>query len=366
MKMPNKQTGAGTLVACLVLLVLSTIIVMYTAKSVIAEQRIVTNEYLTAKSFEAAVAGAEAAFMRLTDAATHAAMTVDGDGDGWVDADAAQISESITDSDQTYTVFLRNIDMGDFEYLRLTSIGCADGCAPCSTACPAHKVIQESWMITRFMPSAPPAPLIVRGNAALGGNMSVTNMDSPLSIWAGGDVDMAGSSDVTTQDGTFGAPVAPYVESGDATLSGGTADQFFESLFGATKEQALSMSEYVACDGTACRTILTDPEMSGPVIWVDGNPILNGGTIGSPESPVILIVNGDLKLAGNLEVYGVLYVMGENFINQGGGTAEVHGALIVETEFQATGTPNVNYDSGLLNSMTSNPVRTRIPGSWID
>ncbi len=92
--------------------------------------------------------------------------------------------------------------------------------------------------------------------------------------------------------------------------------------------------------------------------------INSNAVIGSPEKPVILIVEGNLKFNGNATLYGVLYVIG-NWSNSGGGSAAVNGAVIVEGNMSSTGTPALNFSKNLinLNSLTS---LVKVPGTWHD
>jgi hypothetical protein len=107
----------------------------------------------------------------------------------------------------------------------------------------------------------------------------------------------------------------------------------------------------------------------GKVIYITQAPgttatINSNVVIGSPEQPVILIVDGDFKFNGNATLYGVVYVIGD-WNNTGGGNAAIYGAAIVEGDMSSTGTPELSFDTSLenLNNLTT---LVKVPGSWRD
>jgi len=65
---------------------------------------------------------------------------------------------------------------------------------------------------------------------------------------------------------------------------------------------------------------------------------LGGGTIGSLESPIILIVNGNLTITGNPVIYGLVYVIGSYKI---AGNPDIIGSNVVEGTNIASGDPIV-------------------------
>jgi len=125
---------------------------------------------------------------------------------------------------------------------------------------------------------------------------------------------------------------------------------------------------------------ITDPVKSG-LIWVeeaDGSQSMTGGTIGSIDSPAILIIHGDFTLGGNATIYGLLYVTGKYTI---AGTPTVVGANVVEGTDLSTNTPatppvvdgvgtiSLVYWQGFSSSSSGNPLpglTSVISGSWRD
>ncbi|MCW8839946.1 MAG: hypothetical protein OQK96_03120, partial [Gammaproteobacteria bacterium] len=114
------------------------------------------------------------------------------------------------------------------------------------------------------------------------------------------------------------------------------------------------------------------------VIWVDGNLSLNGSTMGCEvavtgsnvcpsgnQDPSILIVNGDLNLAGGPQFYGMVYVMGDVNIN---GNANVVGSMVTQgNATNTTGNLTVIYNSALLRELGENGEQAGGGGgSWRD
>jgi len=79
-------------------------------------------------------------------------------------------------------------------------------------------------------------------------------------------------------------------------------------------------------------------------IWVDGDLTLRNGTIGSPDKPVIIVVDGDLNLAGNVIIWGVVYATNADF---SAGTNKIMGSLVTENNVEMKGNAAVYYNPDL-------------------
>ncbi len=106
--------------------------------------------------------------------------------------------------------------------------------------------------------------------------------------------------------------------------------------------------------------------VNGQTIWVTGDLSLNGGTIGTADSPDILIINGNLSLNGNVTINGFVYVTGTVDIN---GTASINGSIASESDMSFKGNSTITYSSTILSalpSLNSSWKKTYVaqPGSW--
>jgi hypothetical protein len=121
---------------------------------------------------------------------------------------------------------------------------------------------------------------------------------------------------------------------------------FFNSVLGVDKTDFRADAEPISMDGT--RTDIN----SNPNIWIDarneGGGALNytvpsDGAWGSPEKPIVMVVDGNLEIGANTVIWGIVYVTGE--VVKGSGTAKIVGALIAEEPItKATGNIAVFYN----------------------
>ena len=110
--------------------------------------------------------------------------------------------------------------------------------------------------------------------------------------------------------------------------------------------------------------------------WISGPKCtLNGPTYGSPENPVVIIsAAADTSVAGNFELFGVLYIFDEELIEDGGiaeftgaGNASIYGALIIDANMEGfKGTIDVVYAEGVLRKASDLGGFGSINGGWRD
>lgn len=151
------------------------------------------------------------------------------------------------------------------------------------------------------------------------------------------------------------------------------------------------MEEFQADEITQAECLTLDANSSGIIYASAGCTALPSGTggttavIGSPESPVILVLNqtdaGQLsigKAGGNLVVYGLLFVhddtpetaKGAVELVTGQGGVKIFGALVVEGNVKMSGELSIVYDdtstSGDTHKLPSSAKFGRVAGSWLD
>ena len=80
---------------------------------------------------------------------------------------------------------------------------------------------------------------------------------------------------------------------------------------------------------------------------------------------MILVVDGDLKINGDVQIYGFVYVT-QDWNNGGMGNASINGAIAVDGDFSASGNGSVTYDSPLLQILSGYGSFAKLPGSWRD
>lgn len=365
---PLRQHGAATLAIALVLLFTISFITLFASRAMIFEHRTSINQYRATQAFEAAQAGMEIGLANLSVASLRNAYIRDTNSDGIVDPATNTVDGSLPGA-LSYRVVYTNPTTGNLNLLRITSTGCADGCSPCTSSCTSRATVGQLVRLQPTLASTPTAALTAKGNVSLSGSATVTNTDTVTNgttVHAGGTVDFGGSSRPVTLPG---APPASSVARNDTKLSLLSGDAFFQSYFGNSKATVQSAATPIACSGV-CNSQLDG--LTGQTIWVtgDGDTVINSGVIiGSASAPVILIVDGNLKITGGATVYGLVYCTALAWDNTGGGTSNIIGATLAEGDFTATGDPNPTYNPNVLqnlNLQNNLGVSAKIAGSWSD
>lgn len=210
----------------------------------------------------------------------------------------------------------------------------------------------------------------------------------PAALTANGDVKVGGNATVSKGDDSTGVAIqsaGAVTGSGSGTVDGLTVDHTafpaFDTVFGVTKSD-LKASATITATYTSDATNPTEVPSgtAGAIIWITAKDSggakekatftgsgADGYQIGTPENPVILVVNGDLTL-NSVTVYGVVYVTG-TFRNQG--TSQSQGAILVEGTAEAdllgTGSTKIAYSKSVLSNLNGNsqmfPFRA-LTGTW--
>jgi hypothetical protein len=117
-----------------------------------------------------------------------------------------------------------------------------------------------------------------------------------------------------------------------------------------------------------CNTL--GPASSG-LYYITGNCDFPNGKIGSPSSPVVIVVEEEARINNNI-IYGMVFVRSDDqsAVFNGNGNAKIFGSLVVEGDIDLTGTIDIVYDNAAINSdpftLPSNAKFARVPGSWLD
>lgn len=362
--LPAKQEGWISLVITMLLMTTITSIVLYTAKTEIAEQKVYHNNYQSQLTFEAAEAGLDFGVYYLGE--NGSTIVVDTNSDGNIDAFSdAQTSNFALSNGARYNIVFSNPIPNNLNLIRVTSTGVSpDGLT--------SRIINQIVNYKSTL-SAPPAfAIAAKDFVELNGNVDVINTELDTTIWAGGDVTLTGSASTTISSGTASnsSALASDVVANDPSLTAPSGESFFQNFFGVSKSQIKDTSDLIFSNSTGTNYSSNLDTQQNKVIWIDqtaGNAVVNSGiTIGSPTEPVILIVDGDFQINGDLVFYGVLYVS-KGIEVVGGGNAEVHGVMISEQDITLNGNLVIDYDSTLLGNVQKNLGEyTRVAGTWND
>ena len=77
----------------------------------------------------------------------------------------------------------------------------------------------------------------------------------------------------------------------------------------------------------------------------------------------ILLIDGDMKLGGNIEWNGIIMVTGNSSTFDGGGTQEIHGAFVGKGDVTINGTPSFLWDCAVIEAIKDKNSRYRMT-SW--
>lgn len=260
--------------------------------------------------------------------------------------------------------------------VRVTSMGCTDARQPCvpgaADAADGTAEVNQVFKLASALATLPAAAITAKGYVDFGSNaITATNTDpgtNGVTINAG--LDITGFINDSTIDTLPGTPVGASLIGNDTSLATLSDDQMFRTFFGTSKEQFRDSpsTTIVTCSGVCNTTLLNAIDGGARTIWVEGDMVLNANNVfGSLARPVMLVVNGNIEVRGNITFYGVLYCQDSTWDNTGGGNAQIFGAAISEGNFTATGTPDPTYDPRVLQNLRQTTGQyAKVPGGWRD
>ena len=407
----HRQRGVGTLLAVVLLYAAMAIIVAFTNRSLIFEQKTSANQYRATMALETAEAGLEWATAmlnksgRLTNACVDSAVNTDPSftekyltwvpaSKTWTPAAAntvvAACVTSLTGTDWTCSCPVAGTaptvappSVGGFKpgfaiafvtnaatrSVDLVSYGCTSSITSATCTGDAAASVRVTMANVPALATAPGAPLTARGsvninNAALG----VQNGDpSTAGVTINAGMGINGTAiRITTTPGT---PPNTTLVGNDDSLRNSSEDQMFQTFFGVPKttwrDSVADAILTCPCTETTIETALAGKKRK---LWLQGNLTMNSNsTLGSVTDPFIMIVDGSVEMRGDLAVYGVVYATAVTWDNTGGGNALMVGAAISEGNYSGNGTPDYYYDPRVIANLTTIPGRfSRVPGSWRD
>lgn len=376
------QQGLATVLVALVLLVASTLIVFFLARSTVTEQRIGGNEVRAKQAVAAAEAGVDRAVNHLdqngVDGTFAGGQTLPGGASNQVAFCDADNPNHAGVCPEDNTPIACNAAATGASRAVLVSCGWSD---------------DESarHMVTGLVGGSPALagdianPLTARGGVLSSGTMTVANYYGNATVRTGGAVDNAGAPLLFECDpalgdcsGSYSGPppdenqysscsnknayrcVEPPATTlqWDTNLSNLDGDGYFNEFMGETPDfyrenvasQVVSENDFDAASA------------AGEVVWVtEGMDIKD--TIGSRSDPVVLVVDGDVTFSANAEVYGVVYARGDLI---GAGGAEIYGAMIVEGDVDGAGGNTMIYDPVTIGGAANLGQTGSVPGTWRD
>jgi len=377
-----------------------TIIVIYTANSVVMEQRISSNAFHGHQAMANVQGGID-----------HVANFINANSMLPADLSSYQTDmeeNSIAVNNPVYTD--SDVDRAAL-WAESRSVKVTDGSDCIETNCQSERTITQTYGAVPIASQGMNQSLINRGSIGISGNVEIINRYTNINVWSGDSIEIGNSAasesyilipGTDTTDYTLAEFTDPAVNTGDIisvsgrqkgngidiierdiTLSQLSPNQFFVNFMNESKktikEMAIDEERYYS-DFNGI------PNNLSGLIWVGATSgasdlILNGGTFGSLADPVIMIVDvsnddeedmsddndvaDDLILTiRNADIYGILYIIGNVSFS---GSPTVTGSMVVEGNVvTSTGTMKIVFKPSRAGDYNLTNRTARVSGSWKD
>ncbi|MDO9371220.1 MAG: hypothetical protein Q7U07_01310, partial [Gammaproteobacteria bacterium] len=260
------------------------------------------------------------------------------------------LNGNLVDTGATYNAVYSNPIADNFDVINITSTGMADS---------GSRYVANQVVTFTSCCALPPGPGNAKGKIEAKGTSRLTNPDTNVAAWAGGNVKADGGATIANNSGGTTTGIAKN----DAALASLTNDAFFQNFFNGTKDSVKNLSEVYTGAGNYSATLSSVP--STKIIWIVGDVTINSTvTVGSAAAPVVLIVEGKLTINGSATFNGIAYSTGEMKVN---GSARFNGAALSESNLKISGSAQVAYDQELLEEAVNNSGSfAKIGGAWTD
>lgn len=361
----NKCTtmrGAATLIITVILLVTSTMIIIFAANQGKILQKLSANQSRNAQAFQAAEAGLEYGLSYLKQ---NSATILANPSGGYIQPFSNSSTTNVTLANNSkYSIVYTNPIANNYTIIKITSTGVSDDNT-------STRIVSQEVAFGSLLATIPSTPITSKGAVSITGNSTIANPSGAIAIASAANVSFGGSGTTVT---TLGTGNAGSVQQNVNSLSSTSQNDFFATYFGTNTNsvKAKVANYYTSSSNTNYSATLNG--MTGTSIWIDqlsgSTTTINGNTtIGSAANPVMLIINGNFAVSGNVVIYGFVYVIGSTGINTLTGNTQIIGGLVTTDALNITGNINVTYNTTVLNNLKNQGAISyyaKIPGSWKD
>ena len=421
----KRQRGAATLLVTMILLLSTSIVMLYLNRSILFEQKTSVNQMRSTMALEMAEAGMEWATGMLNDpqdidtACNLLSTTNISFRRKYVQTKWGAATNPTTDvmpATTTYpgckisgntrtcncpavpatgsaTAALGSAVLPGFtaafsatsdpEAVRIIVTGCTAQDGACTPATiensDATATISTILKLRPLLRASPASPLTCGGSCGIGGSFNLINQD----VATGGILVNAGSSITGNINGLSipGLPISNALVGNDASLSAiSSADptcsnsSMFSSYFGSTIAQyaASPMTKSVpGCNNANTCANLVDPLYNDgwrSFYFPDGfTRNSSSGDLGTVNDTITIVTPEGFDVNGNINIYGMVFSNSSNLNNLGTGNSNISGALITCAGFASNGNGTLKYDADVLKGVRrSTGSLVRVPGSWTD
>jgi hypothetical protein len=248
--------------------------------------------------------------------------------------------------------------------LRVSATGCAGPLSACEAVARAETAVAWLPPLARL----PAAPLAVRGRIDAGGAAIGLHHADPstggIVVHTGGALD-APAARVTPPAGSLRAD---SVVAGDASFTA-LADPI-ASLLGVDANTFAARALPFDCSPDDCTTTLRDRlgATQAQRVHVAGDLQLSGpAAIGSADRPVLVVVDGDVRITGDLAFHGQLVARHLVWTGGQGPAARVHGGVLLSGDATLSAPVDFIHDARLLARLQAQAaLPVPVPGGWRD
>lgn len=360
----QKVRGVATLLITLILLLTLTLIVLFAGQFSFFQEKMIANQYKNNQAFQAAEAGLEFAIPYLQlNSTVILANKVNGFLTAYADANTQNVTLA---NGSKYTIVYSNPTANNYDVLKITVTGVSEDNT-------ATRTVSQYVMRGSILANVPTHPLMIQGNVSMIGNSNIINTVTSKTIQSGSTVNIQGSSQTTVQTGVGSTPgnIRSDVVQNDNSLSTMSPSDFFAKFFGMNGDTVKKNAAftYTNSQDTNYGDLLAGKLAS--IIWIDqtgGTAKITGNVeIGSPSKPVVMIVNGNLDLAGSVKIYGFVYQMGGTTATDITGTIDIIGGFATSGSMNMAGNTTLNYNTGIFSNIQNTlTYYAKVPGTWKD
>lgn len=360
------QYGAVTLFTTVILLLVSSIILVFAANYAIMQGKATANASRNQEAFQAAEAGMEFGINYFKQNATAITGTPVG---GYIPAYSnASVTNVSLANNSRFSIVYSNPTANNYSLIKISSTGT-------SADSSATKTISQNIQRGSLLLNPGTKALATKGSVTMSGNSEVNNPANPITIAAAGAVSMSGNGNTSSSTASSSpGHINADIQQNNSTLANTSQANFINSFFGTSSFSTIqSKVEHTYTNSSSTNYSSTLNGMTGTSIVInqtDGTASINGNTtIGTPTSPVLLIVNGGLSLSGNLTFYGFIFIIGTSGITSTTGNVTINGAIASVDDLTMSGNSELNFNQSVLTNvqnLSSTSYYAKVPGSWKD
>lgn len=359
----HKQKGAAVLLTSVILMAIITLVVLFSANFSRTQQKITSNQYKNSQAYMAAEAGLEFAIPYLQ---TNRSTILANPNGGYIQPYSDSNTQNVTLADNAkYTITYTNPIANNYNLIKVTSTGQSDDGT-------ATRTVSQLVQFGSLLATTPSSSLTTKGSIAMSGSSQVINTETNANIQSGAGTTIQGSAHTTTNSGTSSTSggLQGDVQQNVSSLANISSTDLFANYFGVSPTTFKNNVNLYYSNSSDANYNSSLNGVTGKTIWIEqtgGDAVISSTTtIGSASAPVILIINGNLRLSGNPVIYGLVYVIGGTSTDVLGST-QIIGGLVTTGNLSLAGNTQITFNSSVLNSTQQTlTYYAKVSGSWKD